>query len=134
MRHRILTAIALLTVAAPLVAQGKLPRTADGHPDLQGIWQVLNTASWDIQDHSAHLGVPAGRGVVEGNEIPYQAWAATKKQVASISEATTFTTSWKKSTGQVSTLWTETKESSTSGPPPKCQGESLLSPSSKSRW
>jgi hypothetical protein len=56
------------------------PRTPDGHPDLQGIWQALNTAAWDIQDHGARLGVPAGKGVVEGNEIPYQPWALKKKQ------------------------------------------------------
>src|SRR5207244_853954 len=56
------------------------PRTAEGKPDLTGVWQVLNTAAWDTQDHSAHLGVPAGQGVVEGNEIPYQPWAAAKKQ------------------------------------------------------
>ena len=56
------------------------PRTPDGQPDLQGIWQVINTAAWDIQDHPARLGVPAGRGVVEGNEIPYQPWALAKKQ------------------------------------------------------
>ena len=49
-----------------------VPRTADGKPDLSGIWQVLNTAAWDIQDHAASLGVPGGQGVVEGNEIPYQ--------------------------------------------------------------
>jgi len=47
------------------------PRTPDGQPDLQGIWQVINTAAWDIQDHRARLGVPAGQGVVEDNEIPY---------------------------------------------------------------
>jgi len=47
---------------------------------LQGIWQVLNTAAWDIQDHQARLGVPAGQGVVEGNEIPYQPWAVVKKK------------------------------------------------------
>jgi hypothetical protein len=56
------------------------PRTPDGYPDLQGIWQALNTAAWDIQDHGARLGVPAGIGVVEGNEIPYQPWALKKKQ------------------------------------------------------
>jgi len=56
------------------------PRTPDGQPDLQGIWQVINTAAWDIQDHRARLGVPAGQGVVEDNEIPYQPWALAKKQ------------------------------------------------------
>ena len=57
-----------------------LPRTPDGQPDLQGFWQVINTAAWDIQDHPARLGVPAGQGVVEGNEIPHQPWALAKKQ------------------------------------------------------
>jgi len=46
---------------------------------LNGVWQVLNTASWDIQDHHAQLGVPPGQGVVEGNDIPYQPWALEKK-------------------------------------------------------
>ena len=56
------------------------PKTREGQPDIQGIWQVLNTAAWDIQDHGATLGVPAGRGVVEGNEIPYNPAALAKKQ------------------------------------------------------
>lgn len=55
-------------------------RTPDGKPDLSGIWQAMNTAAWDIQDHHGQLGVPAGQGVVEGNEIPYQPWALAKKQ------------------------------------------------------
>jgi hypothetical protein len=42
MRHRIVAAIALLTAAAsaPLLAQRApaVPRAADGHPDLQGVW------------------------------------------------------------------------------------------------
>jgi hypothetical protein len=52
----------------------------DGKPDLSGIWQVLNRAAWDIQDHTGRLDVPPGRGVVEGNEVPYQPWAAKKKE------------------------------------------------------
>jgi hypothetical protein len=56
------------------------PRTADGRPDLGGIWQSLNTAVWNIQDHSASLGVPAGQGIVEGNEIPYQPSALAQRQ------------------------------------------------------
>ncbi|MEE3198055.1 MAG: hypothetical protein VX225_06395, partial [Pseudomonadota bacterium] len=54
--------------------------TEYGDPDLQGIWQVLNTAVWDIQDHPATLGVPAGQGVVIDGEIPYQAWAAEQRE------------------------------------------------------
>jgi hypothetical protein len=78
-------AVALfIAAAAPrAAAQGQaaaVPRTADGKPDLSGIWQVLNTAAWDIQDHAASLGVPAGQGVVEGNEIPYQPAALAKKR------------------------------------------------------
>ena len=57
-----------------------IPRTSDGKPDLSGIWQVLNTAAWDIQDHAAQKGVPGGPGVVQGNEIPYQPWALARKQ------------------------------------------------------
>jgi hypothetical protein len=56
-----------------------LPRMADGRPNLQGIWQVRNRASYDLQDHVARHRMPAGRSVVEGDEIPYQPWAAVKK-------------------------------------------------------
>ena len=55
-------------------------RTTFGHPDLQGIWQVLNSAAWDLEDHPASLGTPAGHGVVEGGAIPYQPWALAKRK------------------------------------------------------
>jgi hypothetical protein len=75
-------AAAVFAVAPiPVAGQGITPpRTPDGKPNLQGIWQVLNTGAWDIQDHPARLGVPAGQGVVEGNEIPYQPAALAKKR------------------------------------------------------
>jgi len=57
-----------------------IPRTPQGKPDLSGIWQVMNTAAWDIQDHPAQKGVPGGQGVVEGNDIPYQPSALAKKK------------------------------------------------------
>jgi hypothetical protein len=70
--------------AAPITQTGaatkSLPRTADGRPDLQGIWQARNRASYDLEDHAAKHGMPAGKGVVEGGEIPYQPWAAAKKE------------------------------------------------------
>jgi hypothetical protein len=82
-----LAAVAVLSVPVLLARQAPAapgtyapPRTPEGHPDLQGIWQAVNTAAWDILDHQAELDVPAGRGVVEGNEIPYQPWALAKKQ------------------------------------------------------
>ena len=74
-------AINLLT-RSPVTGQAsaEIPRTLDGRPDLNGTWQVLTTAAWDIQDHSPRLGVPAGQGVVENNEIPYQPWALEKRR------------------------------------------------------
>ena len=65
------------TAASPAY---KPPRTPDGQPDLRGIWQVRNTANWDIRSHGSAYGIPAGFGVVEGDEIPYQPWAAAKQQ------------------------------------------------------
>jgi hypothetical protein len=68
----------------------RAPRTADGKPNLNGTWQAVNTANWDIQDHPARQGpvtalgasfsVPPGLGVVEGNEIPYRPEALAKKK------------------------------------------------------
>ncbi len=96
--------LALATVGTAAVAQPK-PKAAATYkaqrlagtklPDLNGVWQVMNTAGWDIEPHAARsalqtrpgpvwplpakevlaLGavgaVPAGKGVVEGGEIPY---------------------------------------------------------------
>ena len=56
------------------------PRAADGHPDLSGIWQVINSASWNLEAHNAADGEPAGLSVVVGDTIPYQPWAATQQQ------------------------------------------------------
>jgi hypothetical protein len=77
--------IAAALVSSPAVpaagqVSGSLPRTADGKPDLSGVWQAVTTANWDLQAHAAEKDVPAGLGVVEGDEIPYQPWAAAKKQ------------------------------------------------------
>ena len=69
----LVVALALLAGATAAAGQGAstIPRGADGKPDLSGIWQALNTAAWNIEDHSAERNVPAGQGVVEGGELPY---------------------------------------------------------------
>jgi len=84
MRRRVVTVVALL---AALTARAQnvptaLPRASDGHPDLSGIWQSLNTAHWNIEPHvsdypvvlelGAQFAVPPGLGVVEGGRIPYR--------------------------------------------------------------
>jgi hypothetical protein len=84
---------ATLLTAIPSAGQARsyrAPRTSYGTPNLNGVWQTLNTANWDIQEHNQRQGpflqlgaafsVPAGEGVVVGNEIPYQPWALEKKK------------------------------------------------------
>jgi hypothetical protein len=77
-------------------SRGEIPRLPSGRPDLNGIWQALGNAHWDIEPHAARpalamqpgpvvpvpakevlaLGavgaVPSGWGVVVGGEIPYK--------------------------------------------------------------
>jgi hypothetical protein len=72
--------MSFMTAAGQSPATNAIPRLSDGHPNLNGIWQTVNTANYDIQDHAAQKGVPGGQGVVAGNEIPYQPWALAKKK------------------------------------------------------
>jgi hypothetical protein len=93
------TVVALWIAGIPTAGQTPIdrfppydpPRTADGKPDLNGIWQSFTTANWNILAHAADEGprpeimgawgaTPGGLGIVEGNEIPYQPWAAAKQQ------------------------------------------------------
>jgi hypothetical protein len=96
----------LLGVALTGAAQEttyRAPRTPNGKPDLNGIWQALNTANYDIEAHMARpamavrpgpygpvpaapvlaLGavgaIPPGMGVVEG-AIPYRPEALARKK------------------------------------------------------
>jgi hypothetical protein len=67
---RTLLALTVCVAACGASAQ-TLPRTADGKPDLQGIWQVRNRAAYGLEHHGARHLTPAGPSVVDGGEIPY---------------------------------------------------------------
>src|SRR5688572_8813100 len=68
----------------------RAPRTPDGKPNLNGIWQSMNEANWNIEAHSADFprvdalgavdAVPPGAGIVEGGPIPYLPAALEKKK------------------------------------------------------
>jgi hypothetical protein len=89
----ILTTSAFLYTSAFLPAQTNAYRAPrlDGHPNLNGIWEAVNTANWNLQDHPASPGplwelgaiaaVPAGRSVIDGGgAIPYKPDATAKQK------------------------------------------------------
>ena len=97
----------ILLFASLLMAQQvpyRATRADGGHPDLNGIWQTMNEADYDLEAHVARpamalrqgpfgpvpaaqvlaLGaigaVPPSLGVVEGGEIPYKPEMLAKKR------------------------------------------------------
>ena len=85
--------IALVAVAAalPTIASAQqAPRRVGGHPNLNGIWQAMGTAHWNLESHAAsqlkefwRLGsigaIPAGQSVVKEGKIPYKPEALAKR-------------------------------------------------------
>jgi hypothetical protein len=87
--HQLAT-ITVIVLSGALIATAQstsdlrpsLPRTADGKPNLDGIWQASSTAEADLEDHAARYNMLAGRSVLAGGgEIPYQPAAAAQKLV-----------------------------------------------------
>jgi hypothetical protein len=102
----IVQTLALAAAGFSLIAQTpyRAPRVEGGKPDLNGIWQALNEANYDLEGHNARpamalrpgpygpvpaapvlaLGavgaVPPSLGVVEGGTIPYKPEALAKKK------------------------------------------------------
>src|SRR5215207_5039508 len=63
-------------------AAGARPSRVNGHPNLNGVWQAMNTAYWNLEGGAARavpefwklgalFAVPPGQSVVEGGTIPY---------------------------------------------------------------
>jgi hypothetical protein len=84
--------VVLSILAQPVLAQQRgRPERIGGKPNLNGIWQAVNTAHWNLEGHSAEAldefstrmgaiaAIPAGQSVVVGGEIPYRPEALAKR-------------------------------------------------------
>ena len=95
LRHALLFITTTCALLMPIAFAAESQPTAGGKPDLNGVWQVLNRANFNLEPHGPKaalamregpvvpvpakavvaLGavgaVPAGLGVVEGGTIPY---------------------------------------------------------------
>jgi len=49
----IAAALSLAAAAERIPTPNPVPRARDGKPNLSGIWQTINSANFDLQDHSA---------------------------------------------------------------------------------
>jgi hypothetical protein len=80
--------VALAATDGAIAAQQPIPQTADGRPDLQGIWQVRNRAAYGLEDHPASFGILPGLSVVDGGEIPYVPQALEQRNQNFLNRAT----------------------------------------------
>ena len=83
-------AVAVLGATSGSAQQARPERIA-GQPNINGIWQAMNSANWNLEAHSAEalkefwaLGslaaIPAGQSVVDGDgKIPYKPEALAKR-------------------------------------------------------
>ncbi len=89
MRRTILCAAILLAgMDCALAQRAAIPRIG-GKPNLNGIWQAINEANWNLEPHIATQGpvdtlgaigaVAPGIGVVTGGKIPYLAGAQEQR-------------------------------------------------------
>jgi hypothetical protein len=86
----VLFAVLPSNAQTPARTASQIPRMPDGKPNFTGLWEALGTADWDIRDHSAHAGpffqmgatgaMPAGQGIIEGDDIPYTPEATAKQK------------------------------------------------------
>ena len=86
----LLAACAAIVLTAQAQAQSAdIPRLSDGKPNFSGIWQAMTTANWNVLTHGASAGppeygallaTPPGRGIVDGDEIPYLPEARAQQQ------------------------------------------------------
>ena len=86
-----LIAALVLATALPFGAQAQnRPARIGGKPNINGIWQAMNSANWNLEGHAAsfnkdfwRLGaigaIPAGQSVVKEGKIPYLPEALAKR-------------------------------------------------------
>jgi hypothetical protein len=86
MQPRFVVLMLVPFVLAACATQPRIARTAGGKPDLNGIWEAMGSAHWNLEPHNA-LGGPLPQmgalgailGVVEGGRIPYTPAAAAQR-------------------------------------------------------
>src|SRR4030095_16669717 len=57
------TSLGVLITRSTVEAVSRPARTADGRPNLSGIWQANNEAFWDLEAHEARPGAVTQPGV-----------------------------------------------------------------------
>lgn len=81
----------LLAANAVLAQEPERPERLLDRPNLNGIWQAVNTANWNLEAHSAEgldefwqmgaiAAIPAGRSVVREGTIPYLSEALAQRE------------------------------------------------------